>query len=93
MPDQPHSTHSEPALCVTCNGERRIDLNAGWRGPPGVERHHWHPCPDCDGPAVVRSVPEPSRVVVDAALITNLREDGEYELAEIARRLLEEIGR
>lgn len=41
---------SEPQEpCVTCNGDGRIDFNAGWRGPPGVERHHWHPCPDCDG--------------------------------------------
>lgn len=53
VPDQQRGAVSadeaDRPLCPTCNGEGRIDFNAGWRGPPGVERHHWHPCPDCDG--------------------------------------------
>lgn len=40
------------APCESCSGEGRIDLNAGWHGPPNVERHHWHPCPECDGTGV-----------------------------------------
>lgn len=36
-------------LCEMCGGAGRVDLLNGWHGPPGVERHNWHPCPDCDG--------------------------------------------
>lgn len=43
---------TEERPCPQCRGDGRLDLNAGWHGPPGVERHHWHPCPTCDGTGV-----------------------------------------
>jgi hypothetical protein len=68
--------------CPSCLGEGRVDLNAGWRGPPGVVRENWVPCPDCDG------VPEPPRVELNEALVEALRASEEYELADIAEDLL-----
>jgi hypothetical protein len=38
---------AEDFPCTTCNGEGRVDLDVNWHGPPGVERHHWMPCPEC----------------------------------------------
>lgn len=38
----------DPPVCATCHGTHRIDLNEGWHGPPGIERHVYAECPDCE---------------------------------------------